>query len=160
MEFTTLLWLLPVAVTIHMIEEMIWLPVWSQTAGSWHVPVSSRQFAFASIIFLLITYALTAVALRSGPGSAAVYVLAGLALTLLLNVYFPHIGSMINLRRYGPGVVTGVLINLPVMSYFIWRCIHDGYLDGGRFLILAVPIAVTAVAGWSLLLYAGSILLE
>lgn len=160
MNYDRLLWLLPAAVTLHMIEEMIWLPAWSQTAGSWHIPVSPAQFAFASIVLLLLTYALTAVAVRAGRGSAAVYLAAGLALTLLLNVYFPHVGSTIDLGRYGPGVVTAVLINLPLMPYLIWRGVRDGYLNGRRFLLLAAPMVITAVAGWSLLLYAGSILLQ
>lgn len=152
------LWLMAAAVTVHMIEEMIWLPEWSQTAGSWHIPVSPGQFAFASVVLLGVTYALTAAAVRGGRGSAAVYLALGLALTMLLNVYFPHVGSTIDLGRYGPGVVTGVLINLPLMPYLIWRGVREGYVDGRRFLLLAVPMVITAAVGWSLLLYAGSIL--
>jgi hypothetical protein len=159
-DFAALLWLLPAAVTLHMIEEMIWLPAWSQTAGTWHVPVSSGQFALASVVLLLGVYGLTGLALRGGPGSAAVYLAMGLALTMLLNVYFPHVGSTIDLGRYGPGLVTGVLINLPLMPYLIWRAARDGYMNGRRFLLLSLPMVAVAAFGWSLLLYAGSILLE
>lgn len=160
MDFSHLLWLFPAAVTIHMIEEMIWLPAWSQTAGKWHVPVSSRQFAFASIVLLAVCYGLAMAAVRGGPGSVAVYLVLGLALTMLLNIYFPHIGSMRDLGRYGPGTATAILINLPVMVYLIWQAISGGYIDIGLFLLLAVPMVAAAAAGWSFLLYAGSILLK
>ncbi|MFZ0546934.1 MAG: HXXEE domain-containing protein [Candidatus Promineifilaceae bacterium] len=160
LDFSTLIWLFPAAITLHMIEEMIWLPAWSQTAGSWHIPVSSRQFNFASIALLVVIYGLTAVAAHAGRGNVAVYLVLGLALTMWLNIYYPHVGSTIDLGRYGPGLVTAILINLPLMPFLIWRAIHDGYVDGGRFLLFAVPMVIVAALGWSALLYAGSILLE
>ena len=30
-------WLFPAAITVHNLEEAIWLPAWSRTAGRWHV---------------------------------------------------------------------------------------------------------------------------
>jgi len=160
LDFTDLLWLLPVAITIHMVEEMIWLPKWSQTAGSWHKPVSSHQFAFASIILIVVAFALTGAAVRSGKGGIAVYLTTGLALTMLLNIYFPHVGSAIALKRYAPGIVSGVLINLPLMPFFVWQALSNGYVDGLWLVLLGAPMVITAALGWSLLLYAGSILLK
>jgi hypothetical protein len=158
LAFDDVIWLLPAAITIHMVEEMIWLPKWSQTAGSWHKPVSSRQFAFASIILIMVAFALTAAAARSGKGGTAVYLTLGLALTMLLNIYFPHVGSAIALKR--PGIVTGLLINLPLMPLFVWLAWSDGYVDGLWLLLSAAPMVITAALGWSLLLYTGSILLK
>ncbi len=159
LDFATLVWLLPSAVTIHMIEEMIWLPKWSKTAGKWHKPVNPRQFAFASIGLLVVIFAVSAAA-RSDGGGTAVYLSAGLALTFLLNIYFPHVGSALDLKRYPPGLITGILINLPVMPLLIWQAISDGYMDGLTFLLLAGPMVIAAAAGWSLLLYVGSILIK
>ena len=159
LEFSQLIWLLPAAVTIHMVEEMIWLPAWSRTAGSWHIPVSSRQFAIASIILLVVIFALTA-AVDSPIGNVAQYLTAGLALTFLFNIYFPHVGATIALRRYCPGLITALLINLPLMPFLIWQAVVKGHLDILLFLLLAAPMVAAAAAGWSLLLNAGSILLK
>jgi hypothetical protein len=79
---------------------------------------------------------------------------------MLLNIYFPHIGSAISLKRYAPGIVTGLLINLPLMSFLIWQAVSGEYVDGILFLLAAVPMVIAAAGGWSLLLYAGSILLK
>ena len=158
--FANLVWLLPAAVTLHMIEEMIWLPEWSKTAGKWHKPVTPRQFAFASIALLVILFAFALAASRSVVGSVFAYVTAGLALTFLLNIYQPHIGSMLELKRYPPGLVTGLLFNLPLMPLIIWQAVSDGYINGLLFLVLAVPLVVVSALGWELLLYTGSILLK
>lgn len=160
LAFNDVIWLLPVAITIHMVEEMIWLPKWSQTAGSWHKPVSSRQFAFASIILIAAAFALTTWAARSEKGGTAVYLTLGLALTMLLNIYFPHVGSAIALKRYAPGIVTGLLINLPLMPLLIWTALQEGYVDTLWLFLSAAPMVITAALGWSLLLYTGSILLK
>jgi hypothetical protein len=160
LDFSVLVWLLPAAVTIHMIEEMIWLPKWSKTAGSWHVPVSRGQFALASLILLAIVFAVAAAASLMLWGGAAVYLAAGLALTFLFNIYQPHVGSLITLKRYPPGLATGLLINLPLMPFLIWQAVSDGYMDGLIFLLLAVPLVAAAAVGWSVLLYTGSILLK
>lgn len=160
LTFADLIWLMPAAITIHMIEEMIWLPKWSQTAGAWHKAVSARQFAFASIILIAVTIAVTAAASGSGKGGPAVYLTMGLALTMLLNIYFPHLGSIFEQKRYAPGIVTGVFVNLPLMPFLIWQAVSGGYVDTFWLLLLAAPMVGTAALGWSLLLYAGAILLK
>lgn len=160
LDFVDLVWLLPAAVSLHMLEEMIWLPAWSKTAGKWHKPVTPRQFALASILLLLILFAVALLAARSPKGSLFAYIAAGLALTFLLNIYQPHLGSMLDLKRYAPGLVTGLLFNLPLMSLIIWQAVSDGYLNGLVFLVLALPLVFVFALGWELLLYTGSILLK
>jgi hypothetical protein len=159
-ESVNILWLLPAAVTLHMIEEIIWLPAWSQTAGFWHGPVRWGQFAFASAVLVGLTFVLTWAAVRSGRESVAVYLAMGLALTMLINVVYPHVGATIHLGRYGPGLVTGLFINLPVMSFLLWWAVREAYITGPTFLLAAGPMLLAAAAGWLLLLYTGSILLQ
>ena len=43
---------------------------------------------------------------------------------MLLNVIF-HVVATVGLREYAPGVVTAVLINLPVMGYLLRRMFQD-----------------------------------
>jgi len=47
MEFNLLIWLFALAITVHNIEEEIWLPAWSKTAGWFHYPVGIVEFRFA-----------------------------------------------------------------------------------------------------------------
>lgn len=155
-EFPAVQWLLPVAVTLHMVEEVIWLPAWSQTAGGWHVPVGWGQFAVASAVLVALAFAGTVASARSGRESAAVYLTMGLALVMLINVFYPHVGATIDLGRYAPGVVTGVLINLPLMPYLLRRAFRDGYVSRKRFLLAAGPMLLLAAGGWSFLFVAGA----
>jgi hypothetical protein len=43
-------------------------------------------------------------------GSFGTYLVAGYALAMLLNVLFPHVAASVALRRYTPGVVTGIAV--------------------------------------------------
>jgi hypothetical protein len=44
---------------------------------------------------------------------------------MLLNVFVPHIPARVWFRSYTPGVVTAVMINLPVMGYLAMRALGE-----------------------------------
>jgi len=56
MSFPLLSWLFAVAITIHNLEEALWLPAWSQSAGRWHHPVGAREFRFAVGVLTTLAY--------------------------------------------------------------------------------------------------------
>lgn len=41
------------AVLLHNVEEALWLPAWSSSAGRWHAPVSGPEFGFAVSVLSL-----------------------------------------------------------------------------------------------------------
>jgi len=54
MTFEQSVWLFAAAVTLHNLEEVVWLPRWSHTAGKWHYPVGSFEFRFAVISLTML----------------------------------------------------------------------------------------------------------
>ena len=58
---------------------------------------------------------------------------------MLLNVIF-HVVATVGLREYAPGVVTAVLINLPVMGYLF----QDKWVSWPKALVahIVVPLAL------------------
>lgn len=44
------------AITIHNIEEVIWLPKWSQQSSKFQKPVTSNEFNFAVIFITILAY--------------------------------------------------------------------------------------------------------
>ena len=56
MSFPLLSWLFAVAITIHNLEEALWLPGWSQSAGRWHHPVGAREFRFGVGVLTALAY--------------------------------------------------------------------------------------------------------
>ena len=61
---------------------------------------------------------------------------------MLLNVIF-HVVATVGLREYAPGVVTAVLINLPVMGYLLRRMFQDRVSWSKALLaLIMVPLAL------------------
>lgn len=146
MSFTTVVILFVAAISLHNLEEAIWLPRWSRQAGRWHAPVMECEFRFAVIVLTLLAAASAALALMQGPQSLGAYILSGYALAMGLNVFIPHVSATIIMRRYMPGTATAVLLNLPVCAALIGAAVREGQIDLDRFLWIGPLVVVGIVA--------------
>jgi len=153
--FNNLLWLFALAVTLHMIEELLWLPAWSQDAGRWHTPVGLREFAFATAVMLLFLYTITYLASSAAPESVTIYLVCGLALLMLFNILLPHLGATITQRRYAPGLATSLLFILPAASLLLWRAFRDNAISLPRYILVAPVILLTTAVIWPTLFRIG-----
>lgn len=153
--FDRLLWLFALAVTLHMIEELIWLPAWSQRAGRWHMAVSSREFAFATAVFLLFLTIITYLASNALPESVSIYLVCGLALVMLFNFVLPHLGATIAQRRYAPGLITSLLCILPAASLLLRHAFQDNAISMPRYGVAAALLLLATAVIWPALLRTG-----
>jgi len=144
MDFVLLAGLFALAVTLHNIEEALWLPAWSQAAGKWHHPVGAREFRFAVVVLTVLAYIAVWLATTYGKESVGAYLLTGYALAMLLNVFFPHVIATGVLRRYAPGTLTALLLNLPVTILLLRHSIQEGYIQIQMFL-WAGPLVVAGI---------------
>lgn len=136
MNFTSLSWLFATAVTLHNLEEALFLPRWSQKAGRWHPPVGAGEFRFAVTVLTLLAF-IAAYWSVSGPkGGIGAYLVSGYALAMLLNVVFPHLAVTLIMRRYVPGTATAVLLILPVTALLLCQAFREGYIAFSRFVYL------------------------
>lgn len=128
MTFARVQWLFPIAVSIHNLEEAVWMP-WFWRSRGWHVPVSANGFWLATVLIDLVAFLSTYFAVRYGKQSQAVYIYCAFALLIFLNVFW-HIGVALYYRTYAPGVVTAGLINLPLTAYLLQRAASEQYIFG------------------------------
>lgn len=145
MEFATLAWSFVAAVTLHNIEEAIWLPSWSRSAGRWHVHVGAREFRFAVAVLTGLAAVAAYLAAVQGKQSLGAYLLCGYALAMFLNVLVPHLVASLAMRRYMPGTLTALLLNLPVTLALLYRAFQEGYIALDRFMLLG-PLVVVCIA--------------
>ncbi|MBN2397185.1 MAG: HXXEE domain-containing protein [Deltaproteobacteria bacterium] len=145
MSFVTLSWSFAVAVTIHNLEEALFLPQWSQRAGRWHPGVGACEFRFAVSVLTLFAFIAAYWSVSSPPGSLGAYLVCGYALAMLLNVVFPHLAVTLALRRYMPGTATSILVILPASSWLLYQAFHQGYIESSRFMYLG-PGVVAGIA--------------
>lgn len=154
MRLHTVMWLFPIALTLHNLEEVVWFPVWSQRAGLWHSPVGASEFRIAVVILTLMGFVVTYWSFRGGKEGLGTYLLAGFAFAMLLNVIF-HVAATVALREYAPGVVTAVFVNLPVMSYLLLRMFRERWVTWPKAIVALVLVPVTLVLLIPSLLFVG-----
>jgi hypothetical protein len=125
--------------TLHNLEESIWLPEWSKHAKKFHEPVERNQFVFAVIVVTIVGYLVTvADIIENNPGGVFSYIYLGFIGMMGLNAFLPHVAATILLKKYAPGLITALLLNLPLSIIIITR-----YIDAGinvYYLIMVVLI--------------------
>jgi hypothetical protein len=146
MSFLLLCWLFAVAITLHNLEEALWLPQWSKSAGRWAHPVGTREFRFAVVRLTAPAYGAAYLAVVSGKETVGAYLISGYALSMLLNVFFPHLLATLIMRRYAPGMATALLLNLPVTLLLLYQGFQQSYIRLSTF-IWAGPLVVAAILG-------------
>jgi hypothetical protein len=118
LDFMKIIFLL--GFTLHNLEEAIWLPKWSEAAKKYHRPVESNPFIFAVIVITVFGYLLTAGDILLGRNVEMIrYIYLGFIGMMGVNAIFPHLVSTIMLKRYAPGLMTALLLNLPVSLVLI-----------------------------------------
>jgi hypothetical protein len=70
----------------------------------------------------------------------------GYIIAMLANVLIPHIPASLVFRSYTPGVVTAVLVNLPVMGFLSVRAVREGWVSGRKAVVFGVTVPL-AIAG-------------
>lgn len=155
MNFVSLSWAFAVAVTIHNLEEALFLPRWSREAGRWHPPVGVGEFRFAVAILTLFAFAAACWAAFGPPGGVGAYLVSGYALAMALNVIFPHLAATVAMRRYVPGTVTAVSLILPTTTLLLHQALAQGYIELSLFVYVGPGITVGIVLSIPLLFMVG-----
>jgi hypothetical protein len=93
-------------------------------------PPGAGEIRLALLVLTLAAFVVTYLSARRGTQSLLAYLLFGGIVTMLVNVFLPHVPATLLFRAYTPGVVTAVLINLPVMTWLAVRARgRDGCLE-------------------------------
>ncbi|MFB1097719.1 HXXEE domain-containing protein [Terribacillus sp. JSM ZJ617] len=101
-----------IAVTLHNIEEAIFLPAWSKTS-KYQKTVEPKVFHFAVTVITLLACSIGTLYLLWPSNIYFQYLQIGLIGAMLLNVIVPHAIAMIAERKYAPGIVTGLILIFP-----------------------------------------------
>lgn len=128
MALMTIGWLATAGVLAHNVEEARGLPAWSRDAGWWYPPVGATEFRFAAGVLSLALVAAAASAHACGPRSLAMYGFAAYLAAMVLNAFTHAVATGVG-RRYMPGTLTALLLNLPLGTMFIVRGLREGAVE-------------------------------
>jgi hypothetical protein len=141
------------AFSFHNIEEGLWLPEWSKHARKFHKEVDSRAFHFALIVVTAFGYLITFANLAYGNSIGIVrHIYLGFVLMMMFNSIFPHLAATIVLRKYAPGLITGLFLNIPIGSYVIFKTNWSGI----ALLVSFVSVSLVTVLSLNPLFRIGS----
>ena len=145
-------WLFPIAVTLHNSEEAIYMPKWIALHTK-QLPVhpGAARIWFGLLLLTLAAFAVTYLSAQKGKGSVWTYLLFGYAVAMLANVFIPHIPATLVFGEYTPGVVTAVLLNLPIMTILLWKAVRERWVPGTKTIAYSLLVPLTIGAAISIL---------
>jgi len=133
----------------HNLEEALLLPayvpgVWMRLPPSWVAWTGSpgaEVLRSALIVVSIVPVVLGIWLLRKPQSRRAVWSLLLIQTTLLLNAFWHLAAAALLFRGYSPGLITALLLNLPLSAYLFRRARQEGWLSRRAFLAL-VPGAL------------------
>lgn len=151
--FDRLLWLVPVFLAIHNIEEAPFMENWSKRLPlRMPVTITTRQFVIAVTFLTLAAFVITYFCVEYVANPLGYLIVLGIQVIMLFNAFVPHIATTIRFRIYSPGVLTAILFTLPFSFYLFPRAFDENILSWTQFWILlgSAPFAVAVIAFISL----------
>lgn len=110
------LFLFPFALTLHNLEELLFLPQWTRQNSA---PLTLSTPSFTSTIFLitLLAYLLWGLLFFKRFRHKAEQLLMGYVGAMFLNIFFPHLLGSLLYGEILPGTATALLCILPTSLY-------------------------------------------
>jgi len=146
--------LFALAISIHNIEEALWLPAWSKNANRFMKPIGRQEFYFAVLVITIFALLSTAAIIMFPEISITKYIYFGFLGAMIINVIFPHLLATIVLRKYAPGLISGLLLIFPINGCILYKAIDKNMISfmeiiistiiTGAILLISIPILLRA----------------
>lgn len=130
------------AITLHNLEEALWLPHWSQIGSAFQRPVSSNEFHFAVLIITALAYLISFLYLSFPKTKVMKWAFIGFLGAMIFNAIFPHLISTIIMKTYAPGLITALLLNIPINSVILYRLYKSNTVTIKETLISIVVVGI------------------
>jgi hypothetical protein len=149
-DFLSMPWLFVIAFVIHEVEE--WNITEFELRNFVGVPATVTKRNARTWIGIICGVALIWCAAATWPGSPrlAAYVFLP-AVALALGNALQHVFWTLYFRQYAPGVISAVVLLIPLGGYLVAQAVRQGYAPAGYAAVLVVlmlvPLAETVRAG-------------
>jgi hypothetical protein len=155
-----LLLFFPLAITLHNIEEALWLPQWSKNVARFHRPVGRNEFHFAVLIITGLAYLATFARIVFPDANITGWCFYGFAGAMIINALIPHLVATVALKKYAPGLLTGLLLNIPVNTMLIYRAISENTIAFPAVIVATVVVGLILLALIPILFRVGRMLMK
>lgn len=130
-------WLLPLVLSLHNLEEAVLFPgylprVLSRLpagAREWIGPIGSGEMVVALVLATAIPLAFSLWAAVRPASRTALWLVLAMGATLLLNVAWHVTAALMLFGGYAPGLVTAVVLNLPLSVLVLRRAAAEQWIS-------------------------------
>lgn len=119
--FRQVVWVAPIAYALHILEEFWQFPLW--VSAHFAPGFTSARFVIANAIMMVVLVSLTALVSVLRARAVDFLYFCWLSGQLFHNALF-HIGTTAYFGVYSPGLLSAILLYVPV-SYYIARAAHQ-----------------------------------
>ncbi|MGN7476341.1 HXXEE domain-containing protein [Solibacillus silvestris] len=130
------------AITLHNLEEALWLPQWSLLDHSLQQAVAPDEFHFAVIVITALAYLTSFLFLNFPEMKIVKWAFAGFLGSMIFNAFFPHLVSSIFMKAYAPGLITGVLLNIPINSFILYTLCKQRFLNFKAIILSTIIVGL------------------
>lgn len=130
------------AITLHNLEEALWLPQWSQMGLPFQKPVTPSEFHFALFIITTLAYLIAFLYLSFPKSNLMKKAFIGFLGSMIFNAIFPHLLATIFMKTYAPGLVTALLLNIPINTLILYRLHKLSYITIKEIIISTVVVGI------------------
>ncbi|WP_424358420.1 HXXEE domain-containing protein [Methanocella sp. MCL-LM] len=141
--------------TLHNLEEALWMPKWKQDKIRFLKPAPKNEFYFALIVLTSLSYLAVCLLAFYPEQRFFTYIFAGFLGAMTFNAIFPHLAATIALRKYAPGVITAVLLMLPINGLILFYMASNGVLSVYEIVLSTLGVGIPMAASLPLLFWIG-----
>lgn len=133
------------AITIHNIEEGIWLTRQQKSTKikvKMHKVVTQDQFLFGLLWVTSLAYLITSLYMFYPEIGLFKYAFFGFIGAMIVNIIFPHFTSTVIERCYSPGLFTGIFVIIPINILIAKIGISLDIITTFQFIVSTIVVGV------------------
>ncbi|MUL34580.1 HXXEE domain-containing protein [Priestia megaterium] len=132
------------AITIHNLEEAVWLSRRSTKLNNIKMikPIKQDNFLFGLFVVTALAYLITALYIFYPSNFIIKYAYFGFLNSMIINIFFPHLISTVIDRCYSPGLLTGIAVILPTNTLIIKKALDTMIISKTPFIIGTIFVAI------------------
>ena len=134
------------AITLHNLEEALWLPQWSQLDSSFQKSVTPNEFHFAILIITALAYLVSFLYLNFYESNVIKWAFIGFLGSMIFNAIFPHLIVTFLMKTYAPGLATALLLNIPINTVILYKLYNLKLVTLKEIVISTVAIGIILLA--------------
>lgn len=138
--------ILPFAFAIHNFEEA-WAICNTRYFNQNPFVADTTQFIIAVSLFTALGFVLVFGKTLYKNTRYYQYAITGFSGMLFLNVFFPHVLSSLYLQNYTPGLISALLLILPLTGFILWKIFQAKLFSNKQFVF---TILLGGLAGFIL----------